>query len=881
MALIVKDRIKEVTTTTGTGTVTLAGASTGFRSFADIGNANTTYYCISGGSQFEVGIGTYTASGTTLSRDTVLSNSLGTTAKIDFSAGSKDVFVTYPASTSVTNPNPTDIIVNGITVGRGDGNVATNTAFGNDAIGSPYITSTNINNVGIGYNALNTIGSGVATLTINNGGSGYAVDDDLYQIQLIYVSGTPVLAGGVLPTIQFAISGGVVTAINSIVNNGYGFLDTTTVFTIPSAPFGGGSGFTCQIASLMSATNNTALGYNSGNTQTIRSNSVYIGANATGGGDNEIVIGANATGGGDNTVTIGNASTTTTTLRGSVSFSSLLSANGGLNATGAITLSGSSASNIAIGSNVTSGTIIVGRTTGTGTITLGQSTAAQTVNIATGTTAASTTKAINIGNAGNATSTTNIAIGSATGTSTTTINGSLKSTNLTALTNDLTLSAISTGAIKFNTLNGEQVRISDATVTGQYTSFSRNAGANTQLIGAMGTANLGLYATGGGVIRFFTASNLSQEQFNIASTASAVNYVQVTGGATTKAVFLSAQGETNTSLGITTKGTGAIDLAAGTGGVNISNGGTVTGVTRTNIGSGYTSIPSVAVSAPTTTGGVQATASANMFLLTQTIVSGGTGYTVGDVLTIAGGTGTPATLTVSTVSSGVITGVTGTTSGLYSATPTNPVSVTGGSGSGATFNLTYGVNTLTITNAGSGYIEQPTVTFSGGGGSGAAAYAVVGGTTTLRGLGNTFSINTPMGESVRIGDGLAQQTGYLFLQGSSSTSGGSYVTAQTGNLYLSANASGNSIQFFTTNTRQLQIAHTPSAVNYVQVTGGTTVTKTVSVIANGQDTDVDLALTPRGAGNVKFGTYTASILTPTGYIEVKDSGGTVRRLLVG
>jgi hypothetical protein len=98
MALIVKDRVKEVTTTTGTGSVTLAGAPTGFRSFADIGNANTTYYCISGGSQFEVGLGTYTASGTTLSRDTVLSNSLGTTAKIDFSAGTKDVFVTYPSS---------------------------------------------------------------------------------------------------------------------------------------------------------------------------------------------------------------------------------------------------------------------------------------------------------------------------------------------------------------------------------------------------------------------------------------------------------------------------------------------------------------------------------------------------------------------------------------------------------------------------------------------------------------------------------------------------------------------------------------------------------------------------------------------------------------
>ena len=101
MALIVKDRIKETSTTVGTGTLTLAGASAGFRSFADIGNANTTYYCIVGGTEWEVGLGTYTLSGTTLARTTVLSNSLGTTALINFSAGSKDVFCTYPATESV------------------------------------------------------------------------------------------------------------------------------------------------------------------------------------------------------------------------------------------------------------------------------------------------------------------------------------------------------------------------------------------------------------------------------------------------------------------------------------------------------------------------------------------------------------------------------------------------------------------------------------------------------------------------------------------------------------------------------------------------------------------------------------------------------------
>jgi hypothetical protein len=100
MALVIKDRVKETTTTTGTGTLTLAGAATGYQSFAAIGNGNTTYYTIVGGSQWEVGIGTYTSSGTTLSRDTVLSSSTG--SKIDLAAGSKDVFVTYPSERAIT-----------------------------------------------------------------------------------------------------------------------------------------------------------------------------------------------------------------------------------------------------------------------------------------------------------------------------------------------------------------------------------------------------------------------------------------------------------------------------------------------------------------------------------------------------------------------------------------------------------------------------------------------------------------------------------------------------------------------------------------------------------------------------------------------------------
>lgn len=97
MPLVLKDRVQETTTSTGTGTITLAGAVQGFQSFSVIGNGNTTYYAITGPTEWELGIGTYTSSGTTLSRDTVLSSSNNGNL-VDFAAGSKTVFVTYPTS---------------------------------------------------------------------------------------------------------------------------------------------------------------------------------------------------------------------------------------------------------------------------------------------------------------------------------------------------------------------------------------------------------------------------------------------------------------------------------------------------------------------------------------------------------------------------------------------------------------------------------------------------------------------------------------------------------------------------------------------------------------------------------------------------------------
>ena len=98
MALVLKDRVKETCSSPGLGTVTLLGAMTEYQSFSAIGDGNTTYYTIAdqNGANWEVGIGTYTASGTTLSRDTVLASSNGG-ALVDFPAGSKNVWCDYPA----------------------------------------------------------------------------------------------------------------------------------------------------------------------------------------------------------------------------------------------------------------------------------------------------------------------------------------------------------------------------------------------------------------------------------------------------------------------------------------------------------------------------------------------------------------------------------------------------------------------------------------------------------------------------------------------------------------------------------------------------------------------------------------------------------------
>ena len=118
MALVLKDRVKETTTTTGTGAITLAGAATNFQTFTSVlSNADTTYYAIIDDTNgaFEVGLGTFASSGTTLTRTTVLESSNSGSA-VNLGSGTKQVFMTYPAEKSVFLDASNQLVINGSSV---------------------------------------------------------------------------------------------------------------------------------------------------------------------------------------------------------------------------------------------------------------------------------------------------------------------------------------------------------------------------------------------------------------------------------------------------------------------------------------------------------------------------------------------------------------------------------------------------------------------------------------------------------------------------------------------------------------------------------------------------------------------------------------------
>jgi len=214
MALVLKDRVKETSTTTGTGTFTLAGAASGFQSFSVIGDGNTTYYTIDGGTEWEVGIGTYTLLGTTLSRDTILESSNGGSA-VNFNAGTKNVFVTYPAERALY----TDASSNAIALGTPASATLTN------ATGLPISTG------------VSGLGTGVATFlaTPSSANLASAVTDETGSGSLVFATsptlvtpalGTPssgTLTNCTFPTLNQNTTGSAATVTGNATGATFGF----------------------------------------------------------------------------------------------------------------------------------------------------------------------------------------------------------------------------------------------------------------------------------------------------------------------------------------------------------------------------------------------------------------------------------------------------------------------------------------------------------------------------------------------------------------------------------------------------------------------------------------------------------------------------------
>jgi hypothetical protein len=188
----------------------------------------------------------------------------------------------------------------------------------------------------------------------------------------------------------------------------------------------------------------------------------------------------------------------------------------------------------------------------------------------------------------------------------------VQSQNIATSALDLLTFDEANNAVKFSPGGIEQARVSRTASAVNYVNLTGSATGNRPVISAQGSDNpisLDINAKGSaGTVRIGNALSTAFGIFQGVSGQTVVNYPTFIAGQTGFAIQTQATGtDTNISMALQPKGTGAIDLAAGSSGVNISNGGTVTAVTRSAAGSGYTSTPTLAISAPTTAGGVQAT----------------------------------------------------------------------------------------------------------------------------------------------------------------------------------------------------------------------------------------------------------------------------------
>jgi len=559
----------------------------------------------------------------------------------------------------------------------------------------------------------------------------------------------------------------------------------------------------------------------------------------------------------------------------------------GINATGGINLSGSTTNAVNLGTGITTSAISIGSTTGTGLIGVGRSTATQAIQIGSGATTAATTATT----ANGTISTTTLTVRDAN-TGTFSIGMALSGTGVLPGTY-ITGTGTGTGGTGTYTINQSQTIASNTAITGT-TQKSIDIGTNG-VSGSITRITLGS-ATSGAISNTNINGTLTVgTNFN--------NYHQFVGANTANTPVYSVVGsDANISLALQSQGTGAIDLVAGSKGVNISNGNTITAITIVASGSTHQSIPNISISAPTTTGGVTATANAVM-RLSGTIVIGnvGSGYANGDYLyantgnSFANAVFQVTSNTATTYGTGGINSIAIINQGaFYNNLPTFANSTgalntgvpfyliltgnTSTSGVGANVQINssgFAVNNVFIINSGSGYVEQPTVTFTGGSpGVTATAYATVGTNPIIRGLAQTLQISTSMGFALDLSNYGANTTTNRYAV-FASQSGQPAIIESRGDTnvdaVLSSKGSAN-VRFFTNSFssssgyEQFRVAHTASAVNYVQVTGAATGSATgLSVSAQGSDGNINLNVNPKGTASVQFDSIKAN------YIQIKGA----------
>jgi hypothetical protein len=467
MALVLANRVQETGTANTTVSFTLAGAVTGFQSFAVIGNTNTTYYSATDGSgNWEVGLGTYSTTGPTLTRTTIYASSNSNLA-VTFS-GAVNVFVTYPSGKSINLDASGNVSAlgtvssgtwQGTTVGVAYGGTGVTSSSGaNSVVLRDANQNITINRINQGLQTT-TASGGTTTLTVasqfnqalvGTGGHTFKLPDattlsDTTAFQFNNnATGTLTITNNAGTTVGTVASGGAagIALLDNTTSNGtwdvHAYIPENVTWGTNALALGSTviTGGTWQGGTIQPAYGGTGL-----TTFTGANNALYsTGATTLTAGTLPMVAG----GTGLSTIAstrIPYATATDTlgtssglTFNGSTFTATNISSNSSLTVTGAVTFNATSSTIQVSPSQITTTITIGGTTSATGTITLGRSTVSQTTDIQAGATASGSTKTINFGTGGLAGSTTTMAIGSTNGT-TVTANGTWNYTGAITSTN--------------------------------------------------------------------------------------------------------------------------------------------------------------------------------------------------------------------------------------------------------------------------------------------------------------------------------------------------------------------------------------------------------------------------------------------------------------